>query len=67
MGAMMNECKDCGKDRPLTAYADSVMDFVHGNYVKLCSRCVIVRQLDDARKSAERIPELEAKLEAEGY
>lgn len=40
-----------------------VLALTHGMRADWCRQCVVVSQLEYCRKSAERIPELEAELE----
>jgi hypothetical protein len=58
-------CQNCGK-RPATENwvgEGGTLAYVHGHYQRWCERCCIEAQLDNARKAAERIPELEKRLE----
>lgn len=41
----------------------STLDFVHGMFQRWCNICSLEAQLEYARKSAARIPELEKELE----
>ena len=58
-------CQNCGK-RPATQNwigIGSTPDYVHGNFARWCELCCVEAQLEYARKAAERIPELEKRLE----
>ena len=57
-------CQNCGKHEATTKWLGqgSALDFVHGNYWEWCECCALREQLAYAKKLAEGIPELEAKL-----
>jgi len=35
------KCEDCGEREGVVNYCDGVMDFTHGNVVKICRQCYI--------------------------
>lgn len=55
-------CARCKEQEGTEIWADSTMDYVHGNYAMWCKRCVVVYQLEYARERAAAIPHLEATL-----
>lgn len=57
-------CQKCHK-RPATAFwtgDEGTIAFIHGFYQMWCEICCVEEQLKVARKSAERIPEMEKHL-----
>jgi hypothetical protein len=55
-------CQSCELREATQSFAQDEMSFIHGMSQQWCDHCVISTQLDFARKSAERIPELEEAL-----
>jgi hypothetical protein len=56
-----NDCDHLAEPTPWVGHG-SAMDLVHGNYTWWCTCCMIDAQLEDARASADRIPQLEKDL-----
>ena len=51
-------CQKCNKREGTEIWSESLMAWNHGHYWKWCRICCVEAQLEDARKQAERIPEL---------
>lgn len=59
------QCQKCGQRQATQVWIGEggTLAFVHGQYQLWCDLCVVQVQLEYARESAKRIPELEKKLE----